>query len=74
MGRFSIVKREKIERALKGKNSIDILSDYIVFDIETTGLDSSYDEVIEIGAIKVKDIEIISENVFYNIIDDYVEI
>ena len=54
MGRFSIVEREKIERTLKGKSTIDLLSDYIVFDIETTGLDSSYDEVIEIGAIKVK--------------------
>ena len=54
MGRFSIVERERIERTLKGKSTIDLLSDYIVFDIETTGLDSSYDEVIEIGAIKVK--------------------
>lgn len=61
MGRFSIVEREKIERTLKGKSFIDILSDYIVFDIETTGLDSSYDEVIEIGAIKVKDNKIVSK-------------
>ncbi len=61
MGRFSIAEREKIERTLKGKSTIDLLSDYIIFDIETTGLDSSYDEVIEIGAIKVKNNKIISK-------------
>lgn len=61
MGLFSIAEREKIERTLKGKSTIDLLSDYIVFDIETTGLDSSYDEVIEIGAIKVKNNKIVSK-------------
>ena len=61
MGRFSIAGREKIERTLKGKSTIDLLSDYIIFDIETTGLDSSYDEVIEIGAIKVKNNKIVSK-------------
>lgn len=61
MGKFSIIEREKIDRNLKGKSSIDILSDYIVFDIETTGLDSFYDDVIEIGAIKVKNNKIVSK-------------
>lgn len=61
MGRFSIAEREKIARTLKGKSTIDLLSDYIIFDIETTGLDSSYDEVIEIGAIKVKNNKIVSK-------------
>lgn len=61
MGKFSIAEREKIERTLKGKSTIDLLSDYIIFDIETTGLDSSYDEVIEIGAIKVKNNKIVSK-------------
>lgn len=76
MGRFSIAEREKIERTLKGKSTIDLLSDYIVFDIETTGLDSSYDEVIEIGAIKVKNNKIVSKfNSFVkpkNEIDEYI--
>ena len=61
MDRFSIAEREKIERTLKGKSTIDLLSDYIIFDIETTGLDSSYDEIIEIGAIKVKNNKIVSK-------------
>ena len=30
MGRFSIAEREKIERTLKGKSTIDLLSDYII--------------------------------------------
>jgi len=35
--------------------------EYVVFDIETTGLDTLEDRIIEIGAIKVKDDQIIAE-------------
>ncbi|MBO5095348.1 MAG: 3'-5' exonuclease [Bacilli bacterium] len=35
--------------------------DYVIFDIETTGLDCFTDKIIEIGAIKVKNNEIVEE-------------
>ena len=35
--------------------------DYVVFDIETTGLDTLNDRIIEIGAIRVKDDEVVGE-------------
>lgn len=35
--------------------------EYVVFDIETTGLDTMNDRIVEIGAVRVKDGEIISE-------------
>ena len=34
---------------------------YVVFDIETTGLDTYNDRIIEIGAVKVVDGEIVEE-------------
>lgn len=34
---------------------------YVVFDIETTGLDTQNDSIIEIGAVKVVDDEVVEE-------------
>ncbi len=38
-----------------------IISDYCVLDTETTGLSSYYDEIIEIGIVKVRDDKIIEQ-------------
>ncbi|MDD3232090.1 MAG: 3'-5' exonuclease [Clostridia bacterium] len=40
-------------REHKGSSKIELVNSYIVLDIETTGLDLVYDEIIEIGALKV---------------------
>lgn len=37
------------------QNQKDEIEEYVVFDVETTGLSSAYDRIIEIGAIKVID-------------------
>jgi DNA polymerase-3 subunit epsilon len=38
---------------IKGENLIALPDAYTVIDIETTGLDQRYDQIIEIGAVKV---------------------
>lgn len=44
----------KSNREQKGTSLIDVVKDYCVIDIETTGLDSRFDEIIEISALKVR--------------------
>ncbi|MCQ2517677.1 MAG: ribonuclease H-like domain-containing protein [Lachnospiraceae bacterium] len=39
----------------KGTSIIEKLSDFTIIDLETTGLDPKYDEIIEFGAIRVRD-------------------
>lgn len=45
----------------KGKSIIDFPKEYVLLDIETTGLSSEYDSIIEIGAIKISEDKIIDE-------------
>lgn len=45
----------KPQRPGKGSNIIDFPPEYMAIDIETTGLDYQFDEIIEIAALYVKD-------------------
>lgn len=56
----------------KGNSIIDALLDYVVVDIETTGLDPRYDKIIEVGAIRVRGGE--SADSYSSLIDPMVPI
>ncbi len=47
-----------IETVLNSKNQ-SIESEYVVFDIETTGFNANKNKIIEIGAVKVRDYEVV---------------
>ena len=44
-----------------GRNKKSFVENYVVFDLETTGLSSHYDKVIEISALKVRNHEVVEE-------------
>lgn len=49
---ISLFGLEKRDRSNKGKNLLIFPSEYVVIDLETTGLDPRIDEIIEIAGVK----------------------
>ena len=47
--------------SVKGSKLDTFVSDYVVFDLETTGISPYSDKVVEISAVKVKDGEVVDE-------------
>ena len=45
----------------QGKQRLESVSDYVVFDVETTGISCQYDDVVELSALKVRDNKIVDE-------------
>lgn len=52
-------KQKNNKRPFKGESLIKFPSDYTVIDLETTGLDPSYDLAIELSAIRIRDNKIV---------------
>lgn len=52
---------KKNQRLHKGKSIIDFPSEYVVIDIESTGLDPNFDDIIEVGALKISGGKIVSQ-------------
>ncbi|ATO45500.1 hypothetical protein C5L30_001985 [Companilactobacillus farciminis] len=53
-------KKKKIERE-KGKSRLFFPKDYTLLDFETTGYDPRWDRIIDIGALKVKDNNVVDK-------------
>ncbi|MDN6836428.1 MAG: DNA polymerase III subunit epsilon [Lactococcus lactis] len=49
------------ETRKKGKSLISLPDNYIIIDLETTGLDPRFDKIIEIGGLKVENHKIVDE-------------
>ncbi|GAB6088194.1 PolC-type DNA polymerase III [Alkaliphilus crotonatoxidans] len=46
---------------IEGNTAYDLMDEYVVFDIETTGLSNKNDKITEIGAVKVREGRIVDQ-------------
>lgn len=68
-------------RPFKGKSLLEFPENYTVIDIESTGLDFNYDQIIEIGALRVRNRKVIDKYVtlikpnhyHYIVNDEYID-
>lgn len=49
----------EIQKRNKGKSLLKLIDNYVVLDIETNGIDSKYNSIIEISALRIKNNEIV---------------
>jgi DNA polymerase-3 subunit epsilon len=56
-----VLKNTDNKIVIKGNSLLNIVDDYTVIDIETTGLSSKFDRIIEISAIKIRDSKVHSK-------------
>lgn len=66
----SRLKDEKFDFLFEEDNS----DEYVVFDTETTGLNPKKDEILSIGAVKIKDNKILTSQTFEVFIKNFCEI
>lgn len=69
---YEYEKSVRPERKNKGKSRIAFPEDFIVIDLETTGFDPSFDNIIEIAALRVRGGEIVDS--FSTLVKPYDEI
>ena len=48
-------------RTEKGKSILTAINDYVALDVETTGLDPQWDEIIQVGCIRIRDGAIVAQ-------------
>ena len=51
--------QQHIQQRNKGKSLLEFPNSYVIIDLETTGLDPRYNEIIEVGALKIVNNEIV---------------
>lgn len=52
---------EKQRRDSKGSSLLEMANDYVVLDLETTGLNPQWDAIIETAAVRVKDGKVVDQ-------------